>query len=77
MPATFILPRTDFCLPLFYHILLCNAGFIDTIQVKSLRVTAFDGKDNLIGCGRQYDWKRKETEQTGKQNTGLSITQKM
>ncbi|MDJ1630486.1 hypothetical protein QNN00_05635 [Bacillus velezensis] len=45
------------------------------IQVKSLRVTAFDGKDNLIGCGRQYDWK--ETEQTGKQNTGLSITQKM
>ncbi|CUX95287.1 hypothetical protein ACSE3M_08650 [Bacillus velezensis] len=40
-------------------------------------MTAFDGKDNLIGCGRQYDWKRKETEQTGKQNTGLSITQKM
>lgn len=32
------------------------------IQVKSLRVTAFDGKDNLIGCGRQYDWKRNGTD---------------
>ncbi|WP_316099703.1 hypothetical protein [Bacillus siamensis] len=32
---------------------------------------------DLIGCGRQYDWKRKETKQTGKQNTGLLITQKM
>ncbi|XLG16287.1 Hypothetical protein ACI5QL_03874 [Bacillus velezensis] len=32
------------------------------IQVKSLRVTAFDRKDNLIGCGRQYDWKRNGTD---------------